>query len=145
MKNFLNIFVALLISFSLVACSTSNDSDSNDSDVDTELSELEAILEASKEERAEITSQIESVLSDKSVTSVDVLTLTEGGFSADVQLQGDILKADVNKDEALALCEELVARIEELDVVDEISINLIDSKYQLIVRYYSDETYEFFE
>ncbi len=118
MKNFLNIFVALLISFSLVACSTSNDSDSNDSDVDTELSELEAILEASKEERAEITSQIESVLSDKSVTSVDVLTLTAGGFSADVQLQGDILKADVNKDEALALCEELVAIIEELDCVD---------------------------
>lgn len=159
MKKFLSILFSGLVILGLVGCS-SNTASKSDTDTasnipvevkeetkepekenkveETEVksepkTESKAVVEISSSEKEKIKSQVSEKLNDKNITSVDILTDSQTGKPmATVQLQGNIEKTDINKEELESLSKEIAGRINT--IVEKYTIEFIDKNYQLIMQ-----------
>lgn len=162
MKKFLSILLSGLAILGLVGCSSSTASKSdadtasnppvevkeetkeevkepeNKVEKETEVkseskTENKTVVEISSSEKEKIKSQVSEKLNDKNITSVDILTDSQTGKPmATVQLQGNIEKADINKEELESLSKEIAGRINT--IVEKYTIEFIDKNYQLIMQ-----------
>lgn len=120
MKKRMKILMALLVGHMLTGCSEPVD------------------------EKTSIKNEISEVLTGKNVTAIDILTVGEGIYGATIQMQGNIERKDVDELSAVTFVEEISKKVEELDLLGKVQVELIDANNQLLIIYNSDGSYQFF-
>lgn len=91
----------------------------------------------------DVKANVEAALAEYNVTTLDILTLAEGSFSASIQMQSTLEKADMTEDEVVEFCQEVATKIQGM--AEEFRLEIIDAKMQLVIMYDSDDTYMYFE
>lgn len=110
-------------------------SDQKNRPVPTVAQNSPAMLSSAEKEK--ISNEIEGLLSDENVTSVDILTDSNTGEPiASIQIQGSNTKGEISEEQLAAYCEDIKDRINS--VVSVCKIELIDKNYQLQAFYDSN-------
>lgn len=100
---------------------------------DKKNAEKKVVTQLSSAEKDKLKNEISKKLEDKNITSVDILTDSQTGKAiASIQLQGNIDKANINKNDMEALSKEIGDRINT--IVEKYTIEFIDKNFQLIMQ-----------
>lgn len=152
MKKILSLLLISILAFSFTGCGDSENKKKDTSKIETKQETKDEILKEnqtkqeskekkseidkesiSEEKKKELKNKIENALTDKNVTSVDILTLSNGEPKAMIQLKGNILKEDVKKDEAIEVCKNIGNKVKSICKNYEIELDDKNSQFIILV------------
>lgn len=124
------IVLAVIVGLLVIGNIVNNSKEGDNSD--TSKNNGDEVQMISESEKDKLKKEVSKKLEDKNVTNIDILTDSQTSEPIiSLQLQGDIEKANINKDELESLGDEIVERVKGIS--DKYSIEFIDKNFQLIM------------